>query len=50
MPTGLLNPGFRAPKRNPSVLDNPGSEEERAMFAAIKKRLALQSRLVIPKH
>jgi len=37
--TGLLNLGSRA-EEDPSVLDNPGSEEERAMFAAIKKRLA----------
>ncbi len=37
--TLLLNLGSQAEK-DPSVLDNPGSEEERALFASIKKRLA----------
>ncbi|MCC5864236.1 MAG: adenosylhomocysteinase [Wenzhouxiangella sp.] len=37
--TLLLNLGSRA-EIDPSVLDNPGSEEERALFASIKKRLA----------
>ncbi|MEM7054539.1 MAG: adenosylhomocysteinase [Pseudomonadota bacterium] len=37
--TLLLDLGARAEK-DPSVLDNPGSEEETALFAAIKKRLA----------
>ena len=37
--TMLLNLGARA-EQDPSVLDNPGSEEETALFAAIKKRLA----------
>ncbi len=36
--TLLLNLGARAEK-DPSVLDNPGSDEERALFAAIRKRL-----------
>ncbi len=36
--TLLLNLGAQAEK-DPSVLDNPGSEEEEALFAAIKKRL-----------
>ena len=36
--TLLLELGARAEK-DPSVLDNPGSEEETALFAAIKKRL-----------
>ena len=36
--TLLLNLGAKA-EQDPSVLDNPGSEEERALFAAIKKRL-----------
>lgn len=36
--TMLLNLGSRA-EEDPSVLDNPGSEEERALFASIKKRL-----------
>src|SRR5690606_22804710 len=37
--TLLLHLGTRAEK-DPSVLANPGSEEETALFAAIKKRLA----------
>ncbi len=37
--TMLLNLGARA-EQDPSVLDNPGSEEETALFAAIRKRLA----------
>ncbi len=36
--TLLVSLGARAEK-DPSVLDNPGSEEERALFAAIRKRL-----------
>jgi len=36
--TLLVTLGTRAEK-DPSVLDNPGSEEERALFAAIRKRL-----------
>ncbi|MDZ7790255.1 MAG: adenosylhomocysteinase [Xanthomonadales bacterium] len=36
--TMLLNLGAEAEK-DPSVLDNPGSEEEKALFAAVKKRL-----------
>ena len=36
--TMLLNLGSVA-ETDPSVLDNPGSEEEKALFAAIKKRL-----------
>jgi adenosylhomocysteinase len=36
--TMLLNLGSAA-ETDPSVLDNPGSEEEKALFAAIKKRL-----------
>ena len=36
--TMLLNLGAEAEK-DPSVLDNPGSEEEKALFAAIRKRL-----------
>jgi adenosylhomocysteinase len=36
--TLLLNLGAKA-EQDPSVLDNPGSEEEKALFAAIKKRL-----------
>jgi adenosylhomocysteinase len=39
--TLLLHLGSRAEK-DPSVLNNPGSEEERVLFAAIKKRLATQ--------
>ncbi len=39
--TLLLILGAKAEK-DPSILDNPGSEEEIAMFAAIKKRLATQ--------
>ena len=39
--TLLLHLGTRAEK-DPSVLTNPGSEEERVLFAAIKKRLATQ--------
>src|SRR5699024_8920660 len=37
--TMLLNLGARA-EQDPSVLDKPGSEEETALFAAIRKRLA----------
>jgi len=37
--TLLLNLGARA-ESDPSVLDQPASEEERALFASIKKRLA----------
>jgi len=36
--TMLLNLGAKA-EQDASVLDNPGSEEEEALFAAIKKRL-----------
>jgi adenosylhomocysteinase len=36
--TMLLNLGSKA-ESDPSVLDNPGSEEEEFLFAAIKKRL-----------
>jgi adenosylhomocysteinase len=36
--TMLVTLGSRA-EADPSVLDNPGSEEEQAMFAAIRKRL-----------
>jgi len=36
--TMLVTLGSRA-EDDPSVLDNPGSEEEQAMFAAIRKRL-----------
>ncbi len=39
--TLLLNLGAQA-ERDPSVLDNPGSEEEVALFNAIKKRLETQ--------
>jgi len=39
--TLLLHLGSRA-EREPKVLDKPGSDEERALFAAIKKRLAAQ--------
>jgi adenosylhomocysteinase len=39
--TLLLHLGSRAEK-DPTVLNNPGSEEERVLFAAIKKRLATQ--------
>jgi len=39
--TLLVHLGARAEK-DPSVLANPGSEEERVLFAAIKKRLASQ--------
>jgi adenosylhomocysteinase len=39
--TLLLHLGSRAEK-DPSVLNNPGSEEERVLFAAIRKRLASQ--------
>ena len=39
--TLLLHLGARAEK-DPAVLNNPGSEEERVLFAAIKKRLATQ--------
>ncbi len=39
--TLLLHLGSRA-EQDPSVLDNPASEEERALFAAIRKRLADQ--------
>jgi adenosylhomocysteinase len=37
--TLLLHLGAKA-EHDPSVLNNPGSEEERILFAAIKKRLA----------
>ncbi|AKS40772.1 adenosylhomocysteinase [Wenzhouxiangella marina] len=37
--TLLLNLGAQA-EEDPSILDNPGSEEERALFASIKKRLS----------
>jgi adenosylhomocysteinase len=40
--TLLLHLGSRAEK-DASVLDNPASEEERVLFASIKKRLATQS-------
>ena len=36
--TMLLEIGAKA-EQDPSILDNPGSEEETALFAAIKKRL-----------
>ncbi|NNF62426.1 MAG: adenosylhomocysteinase [Gammaproteobacteria bacterium] len=36
--TLLVTLGARA-EQDPSVLDNPGSEEERALFASIRKRL-----------
>jgi adenosylhomocysteinase len=36
--TLLVTLGAKA-EQDPSVLDNPGSEEEKALFAAIKKRL-----------
>jgi len=36
--TLLITLGTKAEK-DPSVLDNPGSEEEKALFAAIRKRL-----------
>jgi adenosylhomocysteinase len=39
--TLLLHLGTRA-ETDPKVLTNPGSEEERVLFAAIKKRLATQ--------
>jgi adenosylhomocysteinase len=39
--TLLLHLGARAEK-DPTALTNPGSEEERVLFAAIKKRLATQ--------
>jgi len=39
--TLLVHLGARAEK-DPSALANPGSEEERVLFAAIKKRLAAQ--------
>jgi adenosylhomocysteinase len=39
--TLLLHLGTRA-ETDPTVLNNPGSEEERVLFAAIKKRLATQ--------
>jgi adenosylhomocysteinase len=39
--TLLLHLGSRA-EADPSVLDKPGSEEERILFAAIRKRLATQ--------
>jgi adenosylhomocysteinase len=39
--TLLLHLGTRA-ETDPKVLNNPGSEEERVLFAAIKKRLASQ--------
>ncbi len=37
--TLLVTLGAKA-EQDPSVLDNPGSEEEKALFAAIRKRLA----------
>jgi len=37
--TLLIHLGLKA-ESDPSVLDNPGNEEEEALFAAIKKRLA----------
>src|SRR5699024_7623108 len=37
--TVLLHLGAKAEK-DPSVLDNPSSEEEKALFASIKKKLA----------
>jgi len=37
--TLLLDLGARA-EQDPSLLENPGSEEEKALFAAIKKRLS----------
>ncbi len=36
--TLLINLGAQA-EQNPSVLDNPGSDEEKSLFAAIRKRL-----------
>jgi adenosylhomocysteinase len=39
--TLLLHLGTRA-EADPAVLDNPGSEEERVLYAAIRKRLASQ--------
>ncbi len=39
--TLLLHLGARAEK-DPAVLNNPGSDEERSLFAAIKQRLATQ--------
>ncbi len=39
--TLLLHLGARA-EQDPAVLDNPGSEEERVLFAAIRARLAKQ--------
>jgi adenosylhomocysteinase len=39
--TLLLHLGTRA-ETDPTVLNNPGSEEERVLFAAIKKRVATQ--------
>ena len=39
--TMLVTLGARA-EQDLSVLDNPGSEEERILFAAIRKRLAVQ--------
>ncbi len=39
--TMLITLGAKAEK-DPSVLDNPGSEEEKYLFASIKKRLASQ--------
>lgn len=40
--TLLLHLGAKAEK-DPTVLDNPGSEEEKALFASIKKKLAEDS-------
>ena len=40
--TLLVHLGATA-EQDPSVLENPGSEEEKSLFAAIKKRLAAQS-------
>ncbi len=39
--TLLLNLGAKA-EQDPSVLDNPGSEEEVALYASVKKRLQTQ--------
>jgi adenosylhomocysteinase len=39
--TLLINLGAQA-EQDPSVLDNPGSDEEKALFAAIRKRLKNQ--------
>ena len=44
--TLLLYLGAQAEKDDPSVLDNPGSEEEVALFNSIRKRLDAPPRLV----